>query len=64
VPLIHVQQTPGKTTSQKAELLRALTDAYAQVTGSKPESIWVTLQETATEDWSIGGETLSARAAR
>ncbi|EHN79775.1 tautomerase family protein [Streptomyces coelicoflavus] len=64
MPLIHVQQTPGKTAEQKSELVRALTDAYVNATGSKPESVWVTVQEIATDSWSIGGDTLAARAAR
>lgn len=63
MPLIQVQQTPGKTSEQKAELVRALTDAYVSATNSKPESVWVTIQETATDSWSIGGKTLAARAA-
>lgn len=64
MPLIHVQQTPGRTPEQKSELVRALTDAYVGATGSKPESVWVTVQEIATDSWSIGGDTLAARAAR
>ncbi|MDF9816416.1 4-oxalocrotonate tautomerase family protein [Streptomyces sp. SPB162] len=63
MPLINVQQTPGKTAEQKAELVRALTDAYVGATGGKPESVWVTVQEIATDSWSIGGDTLAARAA-
>jgi 4-oxalocrotonate tautomerase len=64
MPLIHVQQTPGKTAEQKAELVRELTDAYVKATGSKPESVWVTVQEIGTDSWSIAGETLAARAAK
>ncbi|MFI9644998.1 4-oxalocrotonate tautomerase family protein [Streptomyces sp. NPDC052040] len=64
MPLIHVQQTPGKTAEQKAELVRELTDAYVRATGSKPESVWVTVQEIGTDSWSVAGETLAARAAR
>ncbi|TSB21417.1 4-oxalocrotonate tautomerase family protein [Streptomyces sp. NBC_01525] len=63
MPLIHVQQTPGKTAEQKAELVRALTDAYVTATGGKRESVWVTVQEIGADSWSIGGETLAARAA-
>ncbi|MET7487416.1 4-oxalocrotonate tautomerase family protein [Streptomyces sp. NPDC005538] len=64
MPLIHVSQTPGKTTEQKSELVRELTEAYVRATGAKPESVWVTVQEIATDSWSIAGETLAARAAR
>ncbi|MEV8454153.1 tautomerase family protein [Streptomyces sp. NPDC052095] len=64
MPLIHVQQTPGKSAEQRAELVRELTDAYVRATGGTPESVWVTVQEIATDSWSIGGETLAARAAK
>ncbi|SER84507.1 4-oxalocrotonate tautomerase [Streptomyces sp. yr375] len=64
MPLIQVQQTPGKTTEQKSELVRELTEAYVRATGSKPESVWVTVQEIATDSWSIAGETLAERAAK
>ncbi|QNP71127.1 4-oxalocrotonate tautomerase family protein [Streptomyces roseirectus] len=64
MPLIHVQQTPGKTAEQKSELVRELTDAYVRATGAKPESVWITVQEIAPDSWSIAGETLAARAAR
>ncbi|GAA3161280.1 MULTISPECIES: tautomerase family protein [Streptomyces] len=63
MPLIQVQQTPGKTAEQKAELVRALTDAYVSATGGKRESVWVTVQEIGADSWSIAGETLAARAA-
>ncbi|MFI9721669.1 4-oxalocrotonate tautomerase family protein [Streptomyces sp. NPDC052396] len=64
MPLIQVKQTPGKTAEQKAELVRELTDAYVRATGAKPESVWVTVQEIAADSWSVGGDTLAARAAQ
>jgi 4-oxalocrotonate tautomerase len=63
MPLIQVKQTPGKTAEQKGELVRELTEAYVRSTGSKPESVWVTVEEVATDSWSIAGDTLAARAA-
>ncbi|MDH6580340.1 4-oxalocrotonate tautomerase [Kitasatospora sp. MAP5-34] len=64
MPLIQVVQTPGKTAEQKRELVRELTDTYVRVTGGKPESVWVTIGEVATDSWSIAGETLADRAAK
>ncbi|WP_171169157.1 4-oxalocrotonate tautomerase family protein [Streptomyces sp. I05A-00742] len=64
MPLIQVKQTPGKTAEEKSELVRELTDAYVRVTGGKPEGVWVTVEEIATDSWAVGGDTLAARAAR
>ncbi|MDT7799903.1 MAG: 4-oxalocrotonate tautomerase [Actinomycetota bacterium] len=63
MPLIHVTQTQGKSAEEKAELLRELTDTYVKVTGAKPASVWATVSEVATDSWSVGGDTLAARAA-
>jgi 4-oxalocrotonate tautomerase len=62
--LIHVNQVVGKTAEQKAELIRELTETYVRVTGAKPESVWVTVEETSKENWGIAGETIAARTAK
>ena len=64
MPLIHVNQVTGKTVEQKAELIRELTETYVRVTGAKPESVWVTIEETGKDNWGIAGETIAARAAK
>ncbi|AHH95879.1 4-oxalocrotonate tautomerase family protein [Kutzneria viridogrisea] len=64
MPLIHVNQPTGQTTEQKAAIVRELTEAYVRATGGKPESVWVTIEETAKDNWGIAGETLTARAAK
>lgn len=64
MPLINVQQPPGQTTEEKQKLVRALTDAYVQVTGANPQSLWITIQETSRDDWAVGGLTLTEHAAR
>jgi len=64
MPLIQVVQTPGKTAEEKRELVRELTEAYVNATGSKPESVWVTVSEVATDSWSVAGATLADRAAK
>ncbi|MGW1836534.1 tautomerase family protein [Streptomyces sp. BBFR2] len=63
MPFIQVKQTPGKTAEQKAELVRALTDAYLSVNGGNRETVWVAIQEIAADSWSIGGQTLAERRA-
>jgi len=55
MPHLQVQHLAGRSTEQKRELARELTDAYARVTGVKPEKIWVTFQDVAAEDWAVSG---------
>ncbi|MEC3980942.1 tautomerase family protein [Amycolatopsis sp. H20-H5] len=64
MPLIHVNQPIGQTTEQKSAIVAELTDAYVRATGAKPESVWITIEETSKDNWGIAGETLTTRAAR
>ena len=61
MPHIQVQHLAGRSTEQKRELARELTDAYARVTGVKPEKIWVTFQDVPAEDWASGGTLIADR---
>ncbi|GJF32373.1 hypothetical protein KNE206_50730 [Kitasatospora sp. NE20-6] len=62
MPFITVKQLAGRTEEQRAEIARALTDAYARATGLAADKIWVAIEEVPAENWAIGGETLAARA--
>lgn len=64
MPLINVNQTPGQSVETKSAVVRELTEAYVKATGSKKESVWVTIEETSKDNWGIAGETLTERASR
>ncbi|KJK58522.1 2-hydroxymuconate tautomerase [Saccharothrix sp. ST-888] len=61
MPFINVKQLAGRTEEQKAEIARELTEAYARITGVKPENIWVAIEELPRENWAIGGTTIAER---
>ncbi|QMU74437.1 4-oxalocrotonate tautomerase family protein [Streptacidiphilus sp. PB12-B1b] len=61
MPHITVQHLAGRSTEQKRELAREITDAYVRVTGIKPESVWVTFQDVPAEDWAVGGTPIADR---
>ena len=61
MPLIQVKQIAGRTEGQKRALARELTDAYVRVTGIKPESVWVTIDELPAGNWAIGGTLIADR---
>ncbi len=61
MPHIQVQQLAGRSSEQKRELARELTDAYVRVTGIAPEKVWLTFHDVPAEDWSIGGTLVADR---
>jgi 4-oxalocrotonate tautomerase len=52
---VNVQITKGVTRSQKAELVRDITDSLVRVLGKKPEHTHIVIQEIAEEDWGFAG---------
>ena len=59
MPLIRVSMFHGREPSQKAELIRRLTDTYLDVCGRPGQSaagVWVIIDEVPGEHWGIGGE--------
>ena len=55
MPYVNVQITKGATKSQKAEIIKDITNSLVSVLGKKPEHIHIVLQEIAEEDWGYAG---------
>lgn len=51
----------GATAEQKAELIRGVTDLLAKVLGKNPQTTVVTIDEVDTDNWGIGGESVTER---
>lgn len=45
----------GRSYVQKKELVKSLTDEMARITGCKPESIYVVIEDVKKENWGAGG---------
>jgi 4-oxalocrotonate tautomerase len=63
MPLIRVTMFPGREPSQKAELVRRLTETFLEVCGrpgQSAEGVWVILDEVPPSHWGVGGEVGSA----
>jgi 4-oxalocrotonate tautomerase len=60
--LIHVKVIEGVfTIQQKREIVERLTDAMVEIEGeSMRPHIWCTLEEVASGDWAVGGQSLTA----
>jgi 4-oxalocrotonate tautomerase len=59
MPLIRVSMFPGRDTSQKAELVRRLTDTFIDacgLPGQTADGVWVIIDEVPQDAWGVGGQ--------
>ncbi len=66
MPLVNIKvlkedQLPPQ---KKAELIANVTAAVAETLDKNPAATWVTIDEVSTDNWGIGGETITARRAK
>ena len=65
MPYVNIQVTKeGVTPDQKAELIEGVTDLLARVLGKKPATTVVVIDEIDTDNWGIGGESVTKRRQR
>lgn len=60
MPYVNIKITKeGATAEQKATLIREVTRMLAEVLGKNPQTTVVVIDEVETDNWGIGGETVS-----
>ena len=65
MPYVNIKITrEGATTEQKAELIRGVTKLLADILGKNPQTTVVVIDEVETDNWGIGGETVTVRRKR
>jgi 4-oxalocrotonate tautomerase len=65
MPYVNIKITQeGATAEQKAALIRGATQLLVDVLGKNPATTVVVIEEVATDNWGIGGETVTVRRAR
>ena len=65
MPYVNIRVTKtGVTREQKAEVIRGVTDVLVKVLGKEPKRIFVVIDEVDTDNWGIGGESITARRAK
>ena len=65
MPYINIKITKeGVTPEKKAELIKGATDLLQNVLGKNPETTVVVIDEVETDNWGIGGETVTERRKR
>jgi 4-oxalocrotonate tautomerase len=65
MPYVNIKVTKeGVTPSQKGELIKGVTDLLANILGKNPETTVVVIDEVDTDNWGIGGESVTLRRQR
>jgi 4-oxalocrotonate tautomerase len=61
MPFVNIKITrEGATPAQKAELIKGVTDLLVRVLNKNPRTTVVLIEEVDTDNWGIGGETVTA----
>jgi 4-oxalocrotonate tautomerase len=62
MPFVNIRITrDGVTAEQKAALIQGTTQLLVDVLGKNPQTTVVIIDEVDTDNWGIGGETVTAR---
>lgn len=65
MPFVNIKITPdGATPEKKAELIAGVTSLLRDTLGKNPATTVVIIDEVETDNWGIGGESVTARRAR
>ncbi len=65
MPFVNIRITnEGVTPDKKAQLISGVTDLLKTILGKNPETTVVIIDEVHTDNWGIGGKTVSVRRAR
>lgn len=65
MPYVDIKITrEGATPDQKARLIREVTRLLAEILGKNPQTTVVVIDEVETDNWGIGGETVTERRQR
>lgn len=65
MPYVNIRITrEGATAEQKAALIKGATQLLVDVLGKNPATTVVVIDELDTDNWGIGGETVTERRAK
>lgn len=65
MPFVNIKITrDGVSQEKKALLIKGVTDLLANLLGKNPNTTVVVIEEVETDNWGIGGETVTERRKR
>jgi len=60
MPFVNIRITrEGATAEQKQQLIKGVTDLLVDVLGKNPKTTFVIIDEVETDNWGIGGESVT-----
>lgn len=59
MPVVTVDMWEGRTPEQKEKLIKAITRAFAESLGTKPESLHIIIHDVPKINWGKNGEQAS-----
>lgn len=65
MPFVNIKVTrEGVTAKQKEQLISGATRLLQEVLGKNPQTTFVVIDEVETDNWGVGGETVTVRRKR
>jgi 4-oxalocrotonate tautomerase len=65
MPYVNIKVTKeGVTSEQKEKLIQGVTRLLSDVLGKKPQTTYVVIDEVETDNWGVGGETITTKRKR
>jgi 4-oxalocrotonate tautomerase len=65
MPYVNIKITnEGVTREKKAQLIAGVTQLLVDILGKNPATTFVTIDEVDTDNWGVGGETVTERRKR
>jgi 4-oxalocrotonate tautomerase len=65
MPYVNIKITnEGATVDQKAKLISGVTQLLQDILGKNPQTTVVVIEEVSTDNWGIGGESITERRKR
>jgi len=60
MPYVNIKITKeGASAEQKKALIKGVTDLLQQTLGKNPKTTYVIIEEVETDNWGVGGETVT-----
>ena len=65
MPFVNIKITKeGASAEQKTRLIQGVTNLLADILGKNPQTTFVLIEEVDTDNWGIGGESVTVRRQR